>query len=416
MGSRATRPIHRRGKHVERRDIALGDRDDAQSGRQRPEAASSGPEEAARQWQTTFDAIGDGICLLDGEGRIVRLNRALLELLGLVPGEILGRPPAPVLNEALGLLDVPGLLPAIEASRRRHSADLQSDERWYRVTVDPADDELGRPAGAVLIVSDITERKRLEEQGRLAERREVEAGQLRDHIRRMTELERLKTDFLNLASHELRGPLAVLRGYLTMLEDGSLGEPSSAMRAALGVMRGKVREMNVLVNQMLETARLEDSRLVLHLEDLDLREVLADARRAVEAQVGPGHRLQFRPGSRPVPVKGDRARLVTIVASLLDNALKYSPEGGRVTCTLRARDRLARISVADHGLGIPASEVPRLFTRFGRLLNAETRGIPGTGLGLYLAREMARRHGGEVRARSAPGRGSTFSVELPTSG
>ncbi|TMD03659.1 MAG: PAS domain S-box protein, partial [Chloroflexi bacterium] len=308
-----------------------------------------------------------------------------------------------------------GLLPAVEATGRRHSADLQSEERWYHVSVDPADDDRGRPAGAVLIVSDITERKRLEEQGRLAERREVEAVQLRDHIRRVTELERLKTDFLNLASHELRGPLAVLRGYVTMLEDGSLGEPSKAMRAALTVMRGKLREMNGLVTQMLETARLDDSRLVLQLEDLDLRDVLAEARQAIRPLVGSGHRLQVRAGSQPAPIKGDRARLVTIVTSLLDNALKYSPDGGRVTCTLTIRERTARITVSDQGLGILASDVDRLFTRFGRLLDAETRGIPGTGLGLYLAREMARLHGGDVWARPAAGRGSTFTVELPIS-
>lgn len=400
---------------MERPDIAFGDSGDAESDRRAPETAAGDPEEAARQWHTTFDAIGDGICLLDGQGRIVRANRALLELLGGSPEKILGRAPAAVLSEALGLLDVPGLLPAVEATGRRHSADLQSEERWYHVSVDPADDDRGRPAGAVLIVSDITERKRLEEQGRLAERREVEAVQLRDHIRRVTELERLKTDFLNLASHELRGPLAVLRGYVTMLEDGSLGEPSKAMRAALTVMRGKLREMNGLVTQMLETARLDDSRLVLQLEDLDLRDVLAEARQAIRPLVGSGHRLQVRAGSQPAPIKGDRARLVTIVTSLLDNALKYSPDGGRVTCTLTIRERTARITVSDQGLGILASDVDRLFTRFGRLLDAETRGIPGTGLGLYLAREMARLHGGDVWARPAAGRGSTFTVELPIS-
>jgi len=256
----------------------------------------------------------------------------------------------------------------------------------------------------------------LDQAARLAERRELEAIQLRDNASRMRDLERMKSDFLNLASHELRGPIAVLRGYVSMLEDGSLGSLSESMRGVIPVMTVKLREMNLMINQMLETARMEDSRLILSQEQLDLREVLAGAAEVMRPIAADHHRILTDPGVEPVPVVGDRGRLTTILTNLIDNAIKYSPQGGEVRCRLEATAGGARLSVADSGLGIDAEDLPRLFTRFGRLVKADRRNIGGTGLGLYLARELARMHGGDIEVESAPGRGSVFTLRLPTTG
>jgi signal transduction histidine kinase len=290
---------------------------------------------------------------------------------------------------------------------------VQVGDRWYLLTLDPITVESHAPGGAVLIISDVTEKRRLEEQRRDMERREIEATQLREHARRMRELERMKSDFLNLASHELRGPLSVLRGYLSMIEDGSLGNLSSGMRQVLPVMTAKMREMNILINQMLETARLEDSRLVLNIEPLDLRDVAREAVESMRPLVDAAHRLTLDDGPAPVPVQGDRNRLVTIVTNLIDNGLKYSPAGGEVRVTVSRDDVAARISVADKGLGIDAVDLPRLFTRFGRLVNEDNSHIPGTGLGLYLARELTRMHGGDITAESKRRAGSKFTITLP---
>jgi two-component system sensor histidine kinase SenX3 len=120
------------------------------------------------------------------------------------------------------------------------------------------------------------------------------------------------------------------------------------------------------------------------------------------------------PGSA-VPVVGDRSRLSMIVTNLLHNALKYSPAGGEVRVTCRVADGTAEVAVHDQGVGIAAEDIGRLFTRFGRIVTPETAGIGGTGLGLYLARDLARRHGGDVRVESRPGEGSTFTLRLPAS-
>ena len=125
------------------------------------------------------------------------------------------------------------------------------------------------------------------------------------------------------------------------------------------------------------------------------------------------HRVEVDFELESAPVLADRDRLLTIVTNLMDNAVKYSPEGGRVEVSLTARAGTALVTVRDHGLGIAAADLPRLFTRFGRIVTTGNSHIPGTGLGLYLAREVARMHGGDITVESEEGVGSTFVLTLP---
>lgn len=247
----------------------------------------------------------------------------------------------------------------------------------------------------------------------LAEMRERETTSLRRQIEQSIELEHLKTDFLKLASHELRGPLSVVRGYISMMEDGTLGPVGQSVAPVLPLLRAKLDEMNQLINEIVETARLEDSALELQLNRLDLRDVVQAALHALEPLTGAGHNLVTCVADQPVTVVGDGSRLRMIVTNLVHNAIKYSPKGGEVGVTCDMEDGLARIAVTDHGVGIAAEDRDRLFTRFGRIVTRETAGLPGTGLGLYLARDLARRHGGDVTVRSEPGLGSTFTLSLP---
>lgn len=250
--------------------------------------------------------------------------------------------------------------------------------------------------------------------GRLRQRSERRVRQERDHRERMAELERIKSHFLNVASHELRGPLAVARGYVAMLADGTFGPPEATdIRNAVPVVATKLEEMNQLVDSMLDTARLEEHRLLLVRERVDVRELVDRAVAAVQLMVTPGHHLSWRRPRRPVVVEADAARLSIILTNLLQNAIKYSPEGGRVEVFLAADAGTATVTVWDQGLGISDDDMPRLFTRFGRIVTPRNSHILGTGLGLYLARELARLHGGELLVNSAAGRGSSFSLLLP---
>ena len=232
---------------------------------------------------------------------------------------------------------------------------------------------------------------------------------------RIAALERTKTEFLNLASHELRGPITVIRGYLSMLERGSLGEvPEGALRA-LPVLTAKADEMNALVEQMIEAARLEEGRLELSTRRADLREVARTALEMAQPFTDATHALVFDSPDIEIPVKVDVDRIGTVIGNLLTNAIKYSPGGGPVTLKVSTDEHVAKISVTDTGVGIPPDRFDRLFTRFGRIITPETSHIPGTGLGLYLSRELARLHGGDITATSVLGKGSTFVLAVPLS-
>jgi signal transduction histidine kinase len=230
---------------------------------------------------------------------------------------------------------------------------------------------------------------------------------------RLAALEKVKSQFLNLASHELRSPLGVINGYLSMLEQGALGELKETGLHAVEVLKAKALEMNLLVAQMLDAARLEEGRLTLKRAHLDLRDIAREALSVVRPMAGSHHELSLDLPEETVPVFGDSDRLLTIVTNLIENAIKYSPQGGLVRCVVSNVPGSATVTVMDTGVGIAAEDLPRLFGRFERIHNPRTSHVGGTGLGLYLSRELARQHSGDIEVHSRLGVGSTFTLVLP---
>ncbi len=242
----------------------------------------------------------------------------------------------------------------------------------------------------------------------------VSAGLQRVSVtERMAAIEKNKSQFLNLASHELRGPVTVIRGYVSMLEGGMLGHLNERGRKAAGVMASKVSEMNELIEEMIEAARLEEGGVTLRSIETDLRDVVRAAAAGVEPLVDAKHTLELDLPERRVRVRVDPDRTKTIITNLLTNAIKYSPNGGVVTCQVRAKGGVARVAVTDHGLGIAHESLGILFTRFGRVITPQTEHLRGTGLGLFLARQLARLQGGDITVASVVGKGSTFTLQLP---
>ena len=282
---------------------------------------------------------------------------------------------------------------------------------WASVTITALRDESGALRGFGKVTRDITDRKLAAERQNEQQGREVE--KLREHANRLVQLEQTKSEFLNVASHELRGPLAVLRGYLSMVEDGTLSPDE--LPTVMPVMSGKLQQMELLVQRMLETARLEASRFELKTELLDVVALVDQMVARYRVFVQDTHALTLsRPETQAV-VRGDPRRLETVLSNLLDNAVKYSPSGGPVACMVAMTRGRVFISVEDHGLGIAEEAIGRLFTRFGRIVTSENAHIDGTGLGLYLAREIARHHGGDILVESREGYGSRFTLMLPLS-
>jgi signal transduction histidine kinase len=230
---------------------------------------------------------------------------------------------------------------------------------------------------------------------------------------RFARLERTKSDFLKLASHELRTPLTVLLGYVSMIRDGDVKPGSAEFDRALPIIDDRLNQVNTIVEQMLEAARLEDGLDPLRLEEFDLADLAGDAVQAFRSRAGDSHAVGFRAPRTGLRVHLDRARVSSIIEQLLDNALKYSPDGGEIECVLARADGRALLTVRDSGLGIDPENLEKVFTRFGRLVTRDNSHIPGAGLGLFLARENARRMGGDITVRSRPAKGSAFTLELP---
>jgi signal transduction histidine kinase len=233
---------------------------------------------------------------------------------------------------------------------------------------------------------------------------------LRREYRRVLELEASKSAFLYLAAHELRTPLAVARGYLEMVESRRLGPVSHDAREILRTVDAKLDEMNELVSQMTEMARLQRGN-GLRLEPVDVRDIVREAIDRTRTSAGSGHHLVADDPGRPMPVVADRFGVRTILTNLIGNAIKYSPPGGEVRVSVQNSGGTVRVSVSDHGVGIDAVELDRLFQPFSRL-RAQSA-LPGLGLGLYVAREIAREHHGDLSVRSNTDGGSTFVLTLP---
>lgn len=241
--------------------------------------------------------------------------------------------------------------------------------------------------------------------------RSEESERMRTLAKRMKELEEMKGQILNLAAHELRGPIAVIRGYLSMVADSSLD--TEGLRRILPILLGKVAQMDSQVTQMLEAARLEEGRMELAIQSIDLGAVVREVVEVAGLLAPPGTSILLERAPAAVTVEADAARVATIVGNLIDNAVKYSPDGGLIKCTVGISEGMAAVRVEDNGLGIAAGDMNRLFTRFGRILTPQNSHIGGTGLGLHLSLELARLHSGDIEVVSESGEGSIFTLLLP---
>jgi signal transduction histidine kinase len=227
---------------------------------------------------------------------------------------------------------------------------------------------------------------------------------------RIAALERAKTDFLNIASHELRGPMTVIKGYLTMLEGGALGDLSPKARSVLPLLISKSDEVNWMVEQMIEASRLEEGRLALKKRRSDIVELTDMAIDGVKMLLT-DHNLKVDEPGHAIDADVDPDRFQIVVRNLLSNAAKYSATGSEIDVEVKRDGAQACVSITDHGVGIAKDDQTRLFTRFGRIESGVH--VQGTGLGLWLSREIARMHDGDLTVTSAPGKGSTFVFSVP---
>jgi signal transduction histidine kinase len=353
--------------------------------------------------------------LLYSADRATLAGRALTWAQRLVGGE-----GAFLLDSDDSILAARGLEPA-EAAEIASEDDFlpavkRGHEPWRRehMLVVPLDLQSGR--GAIVIISGrLTPIFGDDELSRLVlYASSISAGLDRVSLSsRIHALERAKSDFLNVASHELRGPMTIIKGYLTMLEAGSLGDLSPKASSVLPLLISKSDEINWMLEQMLEASRLEEGRLELNKKRGDVVEITDMAIDGVRMLLR-GHDVRLDEPAEPLQAELDPDRFQMVVRNLLSNAAKYSPAGTDIIVRIKRDEGMAAISVIDQGVGISKEDQANLFTRFGRIPTSQH--VQGTGLGLWLSREIARMHDGDLTVQSAAGTGSTFVLKVPLTG
>lgn len=375
---------------------------------------------SAREWQTTFDSINDGVCLVDQEGRVLRCNRAMMQLVYKPYSEILGRTYYELINVKWGIGDGICFHRATE-THQRQVLEVQSQDRWFSKTIDPVLDEHGTLTGAVFILSDITERKRaealLQEQNDRLNRLMVS---LQEQTEQAQQANRIKDEFLAVLSHELRSPLNPILGWTKILQTSQ--ENAAKTQYALETIERNAKLQAQLIEDLLDVSRILQGKLSLKTVPVNLtftiKAALETVRLAAEAKS-----IQIKTIFEPNvgQVLGDSGRLQQVVWNLLTNAIKFTSQGDQVEVQLETvkeldthPDKYAQITVSDTGRGISGDFLPYVFDYFRQADGTTTRQFGGLGLGLAIVRYLVELHGGTVQAASpGEGQGATFTVKLP---
>lgn len=261
----------------------------------------------------------------------------------------------------------------------------------------------------------------LQAPGDLPYERTDEIGDLSRSFRIMTErlaeLDRLKAEFVGLATHELKTPINVIGGYAELLDEGLYGELSRKQREVLDLIRDQTRSLTRLVNQLLDLSRLEAGGLQIEQAPVALTQLMREVEGSFRA-LATQKQVEFEVDRDPelpetLVVDHDRIRH-EVLSNLLSNAFKFTPSGGRITLEARRRDREVHFRVSDTGVGIPPDQLDHIFEKY---FQVEGEGkAQGSGLGLAIAKHVVRAHGGRIRADSTMGEGTTFDIFLPIEG
>lgn len=331
-----------------------------------------------------LSSMQEGVLVLD-KRRTVRLANPAAQKLFNLPPEYAGRPAIELLREPAVDDMVAVAIGKSEPGEAELSLSARKPPMVLAVRVAPMRDASGEPA-ALAMFRDIGHTKRLEE---------------------------VRREFVANVSHELRTPLAVFQGYVEQLIDMP-DMPRKDQAGAFAVLDRHAKRLTALVEDLLVLARMESRPEELAREEIELQSFLAGLTRDFELRAKKkGVRLRVDIPAEIPPLNADRLRMEQVFTNLVDNALKFTPEGGTVTLGAATSTSETLLWVSDSGQGILSSHVPHIFERFYRVDKGRGRDAGGTGLGLSIVKHIARAHGGDVEAESSFGKGTTIRLRLP---
>lgn len=346
--------------------------------------------------EALFASIGDGAIATDEFGKITQVNRVAQHILGFRENELIGQwfPKRIVAitpeGKPVNLIDRPitkAFLTGLPISekmvyRRKNGLSVPVSISVSPILLD------GKPIGAIQVFRDIT----LEQ-----------------------EIDRMKSEFISLASHQLRTPLSAIKTYSHMLVDGYMGEVTPSQKKSLRTIISATNRMNELISTLLNITRIESGTIAVTPKILQMDKISDEVLKELSLMAADKSiKLDLtRSGTGSMSIKTDSLILKEIITNLVSNAIKYTPDNGSVTINVRPRSNDVQVSVTDTGWGIPKYAQDQIFSKFFRAHNIVKRETTGTGLGLYLVKGLLDRLGGRVWFVSEEGSGTTFSFSLP---
>lgn len=359
-----------------------------------------------------MDLIPDVIYFKDRDGRLSMVNKAHAKGLGLRPEDLIGktdfdifpkgRAKKMVNDDKYVMQTGKPIIDKIERATRPDGID-----NYVSTTKIPRYDENGNVIGLIGITRDITRRTQVE---RLKEER---AG-FEKKLEALEELNKMKSEFISVVSHELRTPLAVIKEAVGLVSDETAGLINDNQKMILGRARNNIERLRHMIDELLDISRIEDERFKLHYSLVNINDLVKETagyfRKTAEEK---GIQLEYKLPKKQVHIFLDAERANQIIANLINNAVKFTEQGGYIDVELKALETKVRIGVLDTGIGIAKSDLPKLFNKFVQVSGIKGLERKGAGLGLSIAKELVEKHSGEIWVESKLGVGSKFFFTLP---
>lgn len=373
---------------------AVRDRHEAYEKQKEIEYEASDAKFQKDRWHAFIELSHDGIIILDKNNRILKINQAVCDVSGYSMDETVGKPCAEVFQcdkykEAgitFGLAFLTEEHPSYYEEVTIHTKDgnqIDVGVRCARAKKHP-----GHRGTHLILMRDLT---------------------------KIHQAESLEHDFVSMTSHQLFTPLSIIRGHISMVLSGDLGKINDKQKNFLDQSLLSTKRMVHLVTELLSISRLEEQKITLNLAPTDITKLVDTVSSELEplAKTKSIHVTFNKPKTDIPTLSMDAEKMSQVLQNLLDNGIKYSEEGGHIDISLSVRAHDVMLSVSDNGIGVPRTDINKLFQRFYRSANAVSRDSKGTGLGLYIARVIVERHHGKIWVESTEGEGSTFFITLP---
>jgi two-component system, OmpR family, phosphate regulon sensor histidine kinase PhoR len=340
------------------------------------ERARAGLEK--RRLEEILARLADGIIMTDAEGKIILANPAVATMFSFQADKAEGHSIIEIVHDH----EVDAIYR--KCLKTKHEERQRIDTRSHFLQVIAAPLPLDEPAGAILLFQDLTQ---------------------------LFALQTVRQEFVANVSHELRTPLAGIKAMVETLQEGAIHDEKTAADF-LTRIDGEIDKLTQMVNELMELSRIETGELKLKLESADLNVLLAESARRFAPQAERKNlRLDLKLDPQMPSVSLDNPRISEVIDNILHNALKFTPEGGKITLASNHDSSSVTASISDTGIGIGAADLPHVFERFYKADRSRAQG--GTGLGLAIAKHIIQAHGGKIWAESTPSKGSTFSFSLP---